>query len=83
MPGPGDQDIDVRLFAGLEARTRDGVRHLRLPLSDAPTLAALLERLGLPAGGAGLRLVNGVHAAPEAVLQPGDEISLFPPLGGG
>jgi molybdopterin converting factor small subunit len=28
-------------------------------------------------------LVNGVHAAPDRALAPGDEVALFPPLGGG
>lgn len=76
-------DITVRLFAGLEARTRERARELRVPASEAPTLAALFERLGLPPGAAGLRLVNGLHAGPDARLGPGDEVSLFPPLGGG
>ena len=78
-----DDDIEVRLFAGLETRTRDKVSRLRLPLADATTLAGLLERLGLPPAAAGLRLVNGLHAALEDELHAGDEVSLFPPLGGG
>ncbi|NLE52195.1 MAG: MoaD/ThiS family protein, partial [Chloroflexi bacterium] len=27
--------------------------------------------------------VNGTHAAPDAVLQPGDRISIFPYIAGG
>jgi sulfur-carrier protein len=83
MSDAGGDDIDVQLFAGLERHTRDGVTRLRLPLADAPTLAALLERLGLQPAAAGLRLVNGLHAPLDAALQPGDAVALFPPLGGG
>lgn len=78
-----DNGIDVRLFAGLEARSRDRVAHLRLPVAEAPTVGALLERLGLAPEVAGLRLVNGLHAGLKAVLADGDEVALFPPLGGG
>jgi len=39
--------------------------------------------LGLGPGVAGLVLVNGVHARDDHRLVPGDEVSLFPPLGGG
>ena len=83
MTGPADDAIEVRLFAGLEARTRDRVAHLRVPIAEAPTVAVLLERLGLPPAAAGLRLVNGLHARLDETLRPGDDVSLFPPLGGG
>ncbi len=83
MTAPGDEEIIVRLFAGLETLTRDRVTELRLPLAEAPTLVALFDRLGLPPTAAGLRLVNGRHAGPDDPLGAGDEVSLFPPLGGG
>ena len=54
-----------------------------MPIAEAPTVAALLERLGLPPAAAGLRLVNGLHARLDETLRPGDDVSLFPPLGGG
>ena len=46
-------------------------------------MAAVTEAIGLEPGAAGLVLVNGVHASRDQVLGPGDEVSLFPPLGGG
>ena len=76
MTGPADDVIEVRLFAGLEGRTRDRVDHLRAPV------AAPLERLGLPPA-AGLLLMSGVHARFDQALRPGDDVSLSPPLGGG
>jgi sulfur-carrier protein len=75
--------ITVKLFAGLEARTR--VRRLeeRLTVAEAPTVGAVAVRLGLDAGLVGLVLVNGIHACDDRELADGDVVSLFPPLGGG
>lgn len=73
----------VRLFAGLEQRTRDGRAEQSVPLAQAGTVAALCEALGLAPGAAGLVLVNGVHGDMATVLRDGDEVSLFAPVGGG
>ena len=73
----------ARLFAGLERRTREGRAEQRLPARDAPTVAALFEALGLDGRVAGLVLVNGLHADDATVLESGDEVAIFPPVGGG
>jgi molybdopterin converting factor small subunit len=75
--------ISVRLFAGLESRTRERRATWEFEPAEAGTVGAVTEALGLEPGAAGLILVNGVHAGPERELGPGDEVSLFPPLGGG
>jgi molybdopterin converting factor small subunit len=75
--------ITVKLFAGLEARTRERRTQLSLTLAEAPTVGAIGGRLGLEPGVTGLVLVNGVHARDDQRLESGDEVSLFPPLGGG
>lgn len=93
-PGAGDEwyspgmtassdSITVRLFAGLELRTRERRAQLSLTLADAPTVGAISGCLGLEPGVASLVLVNGLHARDDLRLSPGDEVSLFPPLGGG
>jgi len=75
--------IVVRLFAGLERDAAPGEgAERRLPVLEAPSVGAVLERLGLE-GRAGLILVNGVHADAGRDLAPGDEVDLFPPVGGG
>jgi molybdopterin converting factor small subunit len=83
--GPGDAPVvvTVRLFAGLERLTPDRSPEQRVPLSEARTVAALCEAVGLAPGAAGLVLVNGVHAGATHALAAGDEVSLFPPVGGG
>lgn len=85
----GDEDrqrqgsVTARLFAGLEERVRDGRAEARVPLASAPTVAALCDALGLPRGATGLVLVNGLHAGLDTPLSDGDEVALFPPVGGG
>lgn len=80
---PVADTIDVKLFAGLARRTTRRRSQYLLPLADAPTVGAVVAWLGLEPGAAGIVLVNGVHAAGDQRLHPGDEVSLFPPLGGG
>ena len=74
--------IVVRLFAGLERDVPGAGTERRLVPAEAPSVAAVLEALGLQ-GRVGLVLVNGVHAALTQSLAPGDEVDLFPPIGGG
>ena len=77
------ETITVRLFAGLEMQTAARRTQRALPLAETPTVGAVVARLGLEPGATGIVLVNGVHAGADQMLAPGDEISLFPPLGGG
>jgi molybdopterin converting factor small subunit len=82
MTDPGGT-ISVKLFAGLELRTSERRTAYDFAPSDAPTVAAVNLALGLAPGVAGLVLVNGLHATADRELIAGDEVSLFPPLGGG
>jgi len=82
MDAPIDT-FSVTLFAGLERDSHEGRTALEVAPGDAPTVAALTAFLGLGPGVAGLVLVNGLHAAAEQRLHGGDEVALFPPLGGG
>ena len=75
--------ISVRLFAGLELRTPACRTACEFDPREVGSVAAVVEAVGLEPGAAGLILVNGVHAGPDHVLGPGDEVALFPPLGGG
>lgn len=77
-----ESGIVVRLFAGLERDAPGAGAERRLAAAEAPSVAAVLERLGLH-GRTGLVLVNGVHADSTRALAPGDEVDLFPPIGGG
>lgn len=75
--------ISVKLFAGLELATTERCATRVFEPREAPTVGALARRLGLERGALGLVLVNGLHAGADRELRGGDEVSLFPPLGGG
>jgi sulfur-carrier protein len=79
----GAADVTARLFAGLEGLARERRAAWHVPAAEVPTVTALCEALGVPVSAVGLVLVNGVHAALQDALRPGDEVSLFPPVGGG
>ena len=80
--GENDQ-IKARLFGGLEAQTAAGVADVSLPAAGLATAADLVRVVGLPEGAVGLIFVNGLHAKLDAPLASGDEVSLFPFVGGG
>jgi sulfur-carrier protein len=46
-------------------------------------LTALMARLGVPAEEVKLIFVNGKRVNPDRVLVDGDQVGLFPPVGGG
>ncbi len=77
--------VYVKLFATL----RDYFPELAigekqpLELPTGTTIAFLVQRLQLPRDEIKLIYVNGRLRPDETVLQPGDEIGLFPPVGGG
>ncbi|MBT9167405.1 MAG: hypothetical protein DDT19_00734 [Syntrophomonadaceae bacterium] len=72
--------VTVKLFATL--------RHNRFKVAEreysaAPTILAVAEELGIPREELALAMVNGVLVSGEQVLQDGDTLSIFPPVGGG
>ena len=77
--------VHVRLFATLR-RFATGVspgKFLDLELSEGTTLQELVDKLGIPREEAKVAFVNGRAQEPDFVLQPGDEVGIFPPIGGG
>jgi sulfur-carrier protein len=77
--------VEVRLFATLTlflpADGRQGVATLEVP--ERSTVRDVVQRLGIPADLERVTLVNGGNATPEDTLQPGDVVTVFPPLSGG
>lgn len=55
----------------------------RFQLEPQATIGDLLDRLGIAEGEVGVIALNGVLATRSAELQEGDEVQLFPPIGGG
>jgi molybdopterin converting factor subunit 1 len=79
--------IHVRLFAMIREKAGTSALTLELPEDArvADAAAALAERL--PAVAAYLSrvafAVNEAYAAREALLRPGDELAIIPPVSGG
>jgi molybdopterin converting factor small subunit len=53
------------------------------PIVPGETVAQVMARLGIPEGGVALIFVNNTHREPHTVLNGGDTVGLFPPIGGG
>jgi sulfur carrier protein ThiS len=77
--------IQVRLYATL-SRYLPGLSAgvtAEIEVVDNAAVSDLVDRLGLPAGQVKVVFVNGRTRAPDWILKPGDEIGIFPPVGGG
>ncbi|HSM24798.1 MAG TPA: MoaD/ThiS family protein [Anaerolineaceae bacterium] len=77
--------VKVKLFAtlrkylpGLElGKTKD------IQVDPGITIARLYEILEIPAEEVKLAYVNGIYYETDYILKDGDEIGIFPPIGGG
>lgn len=77
--------IKVKLFATLRPYLGDVPSGTPVEM-DVPadfTLGALVELLRLPPGEVKICFVNGRIVEPEHILADGDDIGIFPPIGGG
>jgi molybdopterin converting factor small subunit len=86
--------VTVKLFANL-ARSASGAilaqypqgiptaHPLEVELPQESTLADLVDYLGLPTEQVKITFVNGRAQELHHRLEPGDEIGIFPPIGGG
>jgi molybdopterin synthase sulfur carrier subunit len=75
------QTIDLRLYATLAAFSPPNASEY--PIKTGITIARLLEDISIPAAEAKLIFVNGIKAQLATVLQGGERVGVFPPVGGG
>ena len=78
--------ITVRLLGGYRCRLpeRDaGTAGAPWVVPDGARVNDLLADLPIPPGSIYTFFVNGRHAERDQVLQDGDELSVFPAVGGG
>ena len=86
--------VRVKLFATLvrsvppavQARFPQGIRAgapLEVDLPAGSTLDDLAAQLQLPPEEVKVFFVNGRAQEPDYCLSPGDEVGIFPPVGGG
>jgi molybdopterin synthase sulfur carrier subunit len=77
--------IIVKLFASLSRFSPGGLpgSPFEVNLPEATTIHALAVQLGIPDQETKVSFVNGLIRSPDWVLQQGDEVGIFPPVGGG
>jgi molybdopterin converting factor small subunit len=76
--------VAVRLFANLaDYRPEAGRAPVTIELPAGATVDELCRHLGIPDALPRLALVNGHEVPLAARLDPGDVVSLLPPLAGG
>jgi len=77
--------VKVKLFATLRKYLPD----LELgsskdvQIDHGTTIEQLYKNLGIPIEEIKLAYVNGIYCEPDYILNDGDEIGIFPPIGGG
>ncbi len=77
--------VTVKLYATLRKYYPDlGIGEgMRIELPDGATVGQLIGRLNLPPDVVRVAFVNGVAREENYLLSDGDEVGLFPPVGGG
>lgn len=76
--------IELRVYTGLEKYT--GTRYgelIKLELTEGTTIGNVINQYNIPEQEVFSSLVNGLHKSFDTVLQDGDRVALFPPVGGG
>lgn len=73
--------IELNCYATLAPMTPGNAN--AFPIKDGETVAALIDRLGIPRDEIKIVFVNGVTVALDKVLADGDRVGIFPPVGGG
>jgi len=78
-------EIEVRLFATLQdlVPKKNHSHFFSVEIERGSTAAAVLYKLKIPKKTAKIILVNGRYSSEDTVLEEGDILSVFPPLGGG
>jgi molybdopterin converting factor small subunit len=77
--------VTVKLFATLSRFSPGGLPGVpfEVEISDGASLQGLANLLKIPPDETKIAFVNAVIQPLEYVLQPQDEIGIFPPIGGG
>ena len=78
-------EVEIKLFANFREYLPPGSEKYSctLMLEEGTTIGQVLERLKIPESVPMITLVNGIHRKTEDPLQPGDVLSVFPPVAGG
>jgi sulfur carrier protein len=72
--------VSVKLFATLR-NNRFKIKELEYP--EGTTILQVAEDLEIPREELALTMVNGILVDVDHVIQEGDALAIFPPVGGG
>ncbi len=77
--------ITVKLYATLARYSPGGLAGtpFEVDLPESAQLRQLVDHLGIPDQETRVVFVNGLVREMDWVLQPGDDVGIFPPIGGG
>jgi molybdopterin synthase sulfur carrier subunit len=77
--------VKVKLFASLASFSsafQPGIP-FDIELTESATVEDLIGKLGIPSEEVKISFVNGLIRDVDWVLKQGDEVGIFPPIGGG
>lgn len=77
--------VELKVFSGLEKLipgARFG-RPMKIEVTEPFTVRILLKKFNISEQDVHLILVNGINKGLDESLVEGDQVSLFPPVGGG
>jgi molybdopterin synthase sulfur carrier subunit len=77
--------IEVKLFANFQEFLPPGSQKYGLTMEVEPgtTVGQVLETLKISESIPMITIVNGIHRRTDEALEPGDVLSVFPPVAGG
>jgi sulfur carrier protein len=70
----------IKLFATLRNGRFDAAE---MNLAEGTTILNITEQLGIEKKDAAILFINGVHAELDSIINEGDDVAIFPPVGGG
>jgi molybdopterin synthase sulfur carrier subunit len=77
--------VTVKLYATLRrySKAENINDSFDIELKDGAIVNDLVEAVGIPTEEVKLTFINGRVQEPDWILQPGDQVGIFPPIGGG
>lgn len=76
-------EVTVRLFATLKDLLPEDKKKISIELEAGSTVNEVIEYFGIPQEEALIIKVNGRHGSKSTILEDGDRVGIFPPVGGG
>jgi sulfur carrier protein ThiS len=79
--------MQIKLFLSSTLRTciegYDAINGVAVELERPTTVSELCRKMNVPQDRVKMIMINGTHASMDCILQGGERVGLFPPVGGG